>query len=72
MPMKLPFGKMKANPFFFNYFFYNKTMVNNIGNMNPIEFSSFIKQLRQQYKQKAAEQKKQTRVTEITNCLYSV
>ncbi len=61
--MKLPFGKMKANLLRKkkNYFFYNRTMVNNIRNMNPIEFNSFIKQLRQQYKQKAVEQKEEKR-----------
>ncbi len=33
----------------------------NIRNMNPFEFKSFIKQLRQQYNQKAVEQKNQER-----------
>ncbi len=41
-------------------------MVNNISNMNPIEFNSFIKRLKQQYKQKAVEQKRQTAVPEGT------
>ncbi len=30
---------------------------NNISNMNPVEFNSFIKQLRQQFKQQAATEK---------------